>query len=105
MLNTFLSFFIIFFIIYGIEGFGEFCLRVKVEKQQTSSFFCFFSSVGVFPEEIFARVNDTFKLSCAVQEAEGELNFYDNDGLVPSANIKVKNKNKARLSSNYNHYF
>lgn len=49
----------------------------------------FFLCVGVSPEELFVRVNDSFKLSCSVEDADGELNFYDNDELVPSSNIKV----------------
>lgn len=50
--------------------------------------------VGVSPEGIFARVNDTFKISCGVLTANGELNFYDGDELVHNKNIKVNNMRK-----------
>lgn len=54
-----------------------------------STIYRFVSCEGVLPEELFVRVNDSFRLSCAVREAEGELNFYENDERVPNANIKV----------------
>lgn len=35
------------------------------------------------------RVNDTFRISCYVDKADGELNFYDGDEMVPSRYITV----------------
>lgn len=87
MLHTFLSVFIIFYIVYGIEGFGKFTIRISTNQ---SIFIFSFPVVGVIPEEIFVRVNEAFKISCHVPRANGALNFYDGDELVPETYIKVK---------------
>ena len=45
--------------------------------------------VGVSPKSIFAKVNDTFKITCGVYTANGKLNFFDGDDPVPELYIKV----------------
>lgn len=46
-------------------------------------------SLGVSPPRQVVRVNETFTISCYVDEFGGELNFYDNDKLVPNGTVKV----------------
>lgn len=41
------------------------------------------------PEDILVRVNDTFSIKCYVDQADGELNFYDGDEMVPSRYVTV----------------
>lgn len=86
MLHTFLSVFIVFLIVYGIEGFGKISLNVSWLRQNSLRLSL---RIGISPEEIFARVNDSFKISCSVPRANGELNFYDEDNVVPDSYIKV----------------
>lgn len=64
-------------------------------KSVTTNFFPLsgnLAGVGVLPESIFARVNDTIKIACGVQTANGELNFYDGDDVIPEQYIKVKGR-------------
>lgn len=45
--------------------------------------------LGVNPSKKYARVNDTFEISCLVPQSGGKLDFYDGDDLVPESYIKV----------------
>lgn len=49
----------------------------------------FNTHVGVSPEEILARVNDNFTITCFVDVANGELNFYIDDELAPNGSVTV----------------
>lgn len=46
--------------------------------------------LGVNPSTKYARVNDTFEISCFVSQPGGKLDFYDGDALVPESFIKVQ---------------
>lgn len=61
-----------------------------------------FLHVGVSPEELLVRVNDTFTISCLIDIANGELDFYDGDALVPNSSIQVR---KLILSERFNCLF
>ncbi|XP_070497818.1 cytokine receptor isoform X3 [Chironomus tepperi] len=69
MLHVVLLVFFIFFLICGIETYG----------------------IGVNPSVKYARVNDTFEISCLVPQSGGKLDFYDGDDLVPESYIKRLN--------------
>lgn len=87
MLHTLLSIVLIFFVVYGIEGFGKCLLKINaIEKNILTEKF---HLSGVNPGNIFVRVNETFKIDCSVRRANGELNFYDGDELVPGSYVNV----------------
>lgn len=59
--------------------------------------------VGVLPEEpLYVRVNDTFLISCSVELANGNLNFYDGDEMMPNEDIRVRTlRNDAKFDLIY----
>lgn len=46
--------------------------------------------LGIYPTVMYARINDTFEISCYVNESDGKLNFFDGSDLVPESFIKVR---------------
>lgn len=70
--------------------------------EKTVKILIFNTHVGVTPEEILARVNDNFTITCFVDVANGELNFYIDDELAPSGSVTVKKDFNVILSFELN---
>lgn len=85
MLHTLISIFFLFFVVCGIEGNGK--SRKYLISQEETLIFSF--HLGLYPNEIFAKVGSTFTISCSVLKAGGKLNFYEGEDLVFDEHIKV----------------
>lgn len=91
MLHVVLVVFLVFFLICGIDSShsGE---KNKIIASNSSFDYeipiaCY---LAVRPTEKFVRVNDTFEISCFVEEFGGKLDFYDGNDFVPESFIKVR---------------
>lgn len=94
MLHVVLLVFFIFFLICGIETYS---LGENKNITHLTDLFAHFylhyyncMLLGVNPSIKYARVNDTFEISCFVPQPGGKLDFYDGDALVPESFIKVQ---------------